>query len=181
MVFNPIFLHLHFKLNLVSLATLEKNNRNFPGDLNVRTSKAAWCGSSNVSQRGPLRTVLSTWINDFCQSPARVCGPTVDIRWEKVHSKGPQKRGREIEEFICASCLGTHKELFLKMMDLRHRLGSITADKFLMKIKLQRLLWKTRKPEVALGMNLNVLLGLMQNWLQEPSGSSFGHDPCTCN
>lgn len=98
-----------------------------------------------------------------------------------MHSKGPQRRDREIEEFICASCLGTHKELFLKIMDSSHRLGEHHCRQVSYENQIERLLWKTRKPEMALGMNLNVLLGLMQNWLQEPSASSFGHDPGTCN
>ena len=38
-----------------------------------------------------------------------------------MHIKGPQKRGKEIEEFLCASHLGTHKELFLKIMECHCR------------------------------------------------------------
>jgi len=85
---------------------------NVPED--VRASKAAWCGSNNLSQRGLLSTAVSLpGSMTLANSPARARGPTVGTRWEKVNVRGPQESCQETEEFLCAYCLATQKRSWI--------------------------------------------------------------------
>lgn len=84
----------------------------------------------------------------FANSPARAHGSTVGTRWEKVYIRGPQKKGQETEEFLCAYPLGIHKQLFLKIM-IWATGGECHYSEFFMKSELQRIFtpvenWKAR-------------------------------------
>lgn len=98
------------------------------------------------------------------------------LHWQANMAEGARVKGakdkRGLEATVsCLYHLCTHKELFLRVTDVSYRWGvSLQIMSFLWNQNYKESWEKLESPEVVLGMNLNILLGLVQNWLPPPPG-----------